>query len=80
MLGVRLSDDMDQRLARLSSRTHRSKSHYVKEAIQSYLDAHEEALLAVADYEEKVRNGTLKTIPMEEILKELNFERKDLVC
>ena len=79
MLGVRLPEILDHRLGQLAEKTHRAKSFYVKEALEAYLDAHEEALLAVARYEEQVRKGTLKTIPMNEIMKELKFDKSDLV-
>jgi len=79
MLGVRLSEKLDHRLGQLAEKTHRAKSFYVKEALEAYLDAYEEALLAVANYEDQVRKGTLKTIPMEEILKELKFDESELV-
>ena len=79
MAGVRFEAQMEQRLNTLAAATHRPKSYYLKEAMQAYLDAHEEALLAIAKYEEQVRNGTLKTIPMEDILKELNFDKAELV-
>ena len=79
MAGVRLDIQTEERLNALAAVTHRPKSYYLKEAMKAYLDAHEEALLAIARYEEQVRNGTLKTIPMDDILKELNFDKADLV-
>jgi RHH-type rel operon transcriptional repressor/antitoxin RelB len=69
MLGVRLPEALDQRLGQLAQKTHRAKSFYVKEALQAYLDAYESELVAIADYEEKVRNGTLVTYSLEEIKK-----------
>ena len=69
MLGVRLPDTLDQRLAQLAQKTHRPKSFYVKEALEAYLDAHESELSAIAEYEEQVRNGTLRTYSLEEIKK-----------
>lgn len=79
MLGVRLSKKLEDRLTILSQKTHRPKSYYVKQALETYLDLHESELLAIAHYEEQVRNGTLKTKSMNEILKELNFDRSELV-
>lgn len=67
MTGVRFDAELEARLNRLSRATHRSKSHYLKEAMRAYLDAHEEALLAVAQYEEDRKNGTLVTYTLEEI-------------
>ena len=52
MLAVRLSENLEQRLSALSEQTHRSKSYYVKQALQSFLDDHEDRLLAIARLEE----------------------------
>lgn len=79
MAGVRFDVETETRLNALAAKTHRSKSYYLKEAMKNYLDAYEEAILTVARYEEQARNGTLKTIPMENIMKELNFDKSDLV-
>jgi RHH-type rel operon transcriptional repressor/antitoxin RelB len=79
MAGVRLDVQTEERLNALAALTHRPKSYYLKEAMKAYLDAHEEALLAIANYEEQVRKGTLKTILMEDILKELKFDKSELV-
>lgn len=48
MLAIRLSPDLEARLARLARETRRSKSHYVKEALARYLDEREEELLDLA--------------------------------
>lgn len=69
MLGVRLPESLDQRLGELAAKTHRAKSFYVKEALEAYLNAYESDLIAIAEYEEKVRNGTLVTYSLEEIKK-----------
>jgi RHH-type rel operon transcriptional repressor/antitoxin RelB len=79
MIGARFDLKTENRLNALVAATHRTKSYYLKEAMRSYLDANEEALLTIARYEEQVRQGTLQTIPMAEILKELNFDESDLV-
>lgn len=68
-LGVRLSEPLDRRLRQLSAKTHRPKSYYIKEALSDYLDLHESELLAIADYEEQVRKGTVVTYTLEEIKK-----------
>lgn len=69
MLGVRLPETLDKRLEQLAKSTHRPKSFYVKEALEAYLNAHEERLSAIAEYEEQVRKGILKTYTLEEIKK-----------
>ncbi|MBX3487318.1 MAG: ribbon-helix-helix protein, CopG family [Candidatus Paracaedibacteraceae bacterium] len=66
-LGVRLPDNLDKRLRDLAKRTHRSKSHYVIEALEEYLIINEETLQTIAKYEEDKRNGRLKTVSLDEI-------------
>lgn len=66
-LGVRLPDNLDQRLSDLAKRTHRSKSHYVIEALEEYLLINEETLQTIAKYEDDRRNNRLKTFSLDEI-------------
>lgn len=72
MLGVRLSDELDQRLTTLSDETFRTKSFYVKEALSEYLDEHEDYLLALARLE-KYKKGEDKGYSLEEIKSELGL-------
>lgn len=74
MAGVRFDERTETRLSNLSSVTHRPKSYFLKEAMTAYLDAYEKPMLVIARYEEQVRLGTLKTISMDAIMKELNFD------
>lgn len=69
MLAVRLPDILEERLNQLSTETHRSKSFYVKQAIQDYLDEHEEHLLVLSRLEKKNPRLTL-----EEIERQLGLE------
>ncbi len=41
MLGVRLTDQLDQRLTQLAEKTQRSKSYHTKEALRAYIDNEE---------------------------------------
>jgi RHH-type transcriptional regulator, rel operon repressor / antitoxin RelB len=52
MLAVRLPENLEQRLSELSEQTHRSKSFYVKQALSSFLDDHEDRLIAISRLEE----------------------------
>ena len=52
MLAVRLPENLEQRLTNLSEQTHRSKSFYIKKALSSFLDDHEDHLIAIARLEE----------------------------
>lgn len=74
MLGVRLSKELEERLSNLAKITHRPKSFYVKDALQTYLDEYEEDLKAIADYEKQRREGTLETYSLEEIKKLHNLD------
>lgn len=78
MLGVRLPEKLDQRLGQLAEKTHRAKSFYVKEALEAYLDAYESELVAIADYEDQVRKGTLVTYSLEEVMQRLKLSKDDL--
>ncbi len=72
MLGVRLSEELDQRLTALADETLRSKSFYVKEALAEYLDEHEDYLLALSRLE-KYKKGETKGYTLEEIKSDLGL-------
>lgn len=57
MLSVRLRPDVEKKLLYLSEKTHRSKSHYVQQALETFLEEQAETLLAVAAYEEYLKSG-----------------------
>lgn len=69
MLGVRLSEDLSERLDMLSSATKRSKSFYVREALEEYLGEHEELYKIIAEYENLKKNKKLKTFSLDVIKK-----------
>lgn len=73
MLGVRLSEDLSNRLSLLAASTHRPKSFYVKEALEHYLDANEELYKTISTYEEQKKNGTLQLITLDEIKKKYDL-------
>ena len=70
MIAVRLEEDLEKRLEHLAHETGRSKSYYVKQAIENYLDDREDYLLAlsVLEAEEPVKS-------IEEVRKELGLVR-----
>lgn len=70
MLAVRLDMETETRLATLSRETGRSKSYYVKQAIDAFLEDREDYLLAVSVLE---RNEPRKSLS--EVRKELGLER-----
>ncbi|MEM9243187.1 MAG: ribbon-helix-helix domain-containing protein [Pseudomonadota bacterium] len=53
MLAVHLPTDLEHRLVRLAKKTGRSKSHYIKQALTSFLEDKEDYLLATQRFEEK---------------------------
>lgn len=70
MLTVRLTPQMETRLARLAKRTGRSKSHYVKQAIAEFLDDQEDYLIAISRLEDD-----LPSIPLDKVVKRLGLDR-----
>jgi RHH-type rel operon transcriptional repressor/antitoxin RelB len=53
MLALRLPENLETRLAELAQQTGRSKSYYVRTAIEKFLEDNEDYLLAVKRLEEK---------------------------
>jgi RHH-type rel operon transcriptional repressor/antitoxin RelB len=72
MTGLRLPEELDTRLNHLAHETKRSKSFYIREAIQEYLQEHEDYLLATASYEEYLKSGK-KGISLDEIKKKYHL-------
>ena len=69
MLAVRLDPDMEEELNKLSKETGRSKSYYVKQAIENYLEDREDYLLALSVLEKKEPRKSIK-----EVRKELGLD------
>lgn len=70
---VRMSDKTAEKLDKLSRLTGRSKSYYLREAIESSIDQllYEYTLL---DEVEEIRAGKAKTYSLEEVKAELGLE------
>lgn len=62
MLGVRISKELDDRLKNLADKTSRSKSYYVKMAIEQLLEDQEDYLVALAAYEKKGKRYSAKEV------------------
>lgn len=73
MLSVRLPENLENRLNKLARATKRSKSFYVREAIERSIEDLEDAYLAESAYEEFIKSGA-EAIPMEEVMKSLDLE------
>jgi RHH-type rel operon transcriptional repressor/antitoxin RelB len=68
MLAIRLPPDVEARLTALADATGRSKSYYVREAIEEHLADLEDIYLAHKRIED-LRAGRTRTIPIEDVLK-----------
>jgi RHH-type transcriptional regulator, rel operon repressor / antitoxin RelB len=73
-LTVRVEDEIEQRLDRLASETHRTKSFYVREAILKSLDDLEDVYLA-DQVIERIRKGEEKTYSLDEVEERLGLGR-----
>ena len=62
----RVEDEIEDRLGRLASETHRTKSFYVREAILKSLDEMEDVYLA-DQVIERIRKGEEKTYSLDEV-------------
>jgi len=76
MAGLRLPDGLENRLNHLATETRRSKSFYLREALEEYLKEHEDALLAIASYEDYVKNGK-KGISLDKMKKKYRLGNDD---
>ena len=59
MIAVRLSAEIEQRIAQLAARTGRTKTYYIKEAIMQHLDEMEDKYLALERLEKPAKRWTL---------------------
>jgi len=50
---VRIPDEIEKRLEKLSSKTKRPKSFYIKDMLEKYLEEYEDAFLALDRLNEK---------------------------
>ena len=63
---IELSEELKVRLQDLSACTNKTKNYYIEEALKAYLEVYEQDLKALALYERHVKEGSLKTYPLEE--------------
>ncbi len=70
MFACRLPPEIEERLARLSKATGRTRSYYVREALIQHLDDLEDVYLAERRLED-LRAGRSSTVPLSEVM-ELN--------
>lgn len=72
-VSIRLSDDVEARLAALASKTGRTKSYYIREAIQEHLDELEDYYLAV----ERLENPEGEPVDISEVAERLGLDDPD---
>jgi RHH-type rel operon transcriptional repressor/antitoxin RelB len=73
MLAVRLSKELEGKLTHLADSTHRSKSYYVKMALENFLREQGDYLEAVAAYEDYLQSGE-KGYTLEEMKQRYGIE------
>ena len=69
---VRLPEELTQRLAVLAWATKRTKSYFIREALERTIEDLEDAYLAETAYEEFLKSGE-EPIPLEEVERRLGL-------
>ncbi|MBI5816118.1 MAG: ribbon-helix-helix protein, CopG family [Nitrospinae bacterium] len=69
MLAVRLDKELEARLEELAKKTHRTKSHYMKEALRRYLDENEDYEIGLS----RLRDHADKSVPAREMRKRVGL-------
>lgn len=70
---IRLNDDLDARLERIARLTGRTKSFYVKQALEDQIQDLEDLYLA-RRVAKRVADGRERVIPLEELERELGVD------
>jgi RHH-type rel operon transcriptional repressor/antitoxin RelB len=71
-LSIRLDDELAARLERLARTTGRSKSFYVKQAIEDHIEDLEDLYIAQKVLE-RIADGRERLIPLEDLERELGM-------
>jgi RHH-type rel operon transcriptional repressor/antitoxin RelB len=69
MMTIRLPEELEKRLNKLAKETHRTKSYYVKRAIEEFLEDQEDYLIALMRME-RIEKGEDQALPFENLIKE----------
>jgi RHH-type rel operon transcriptional repressor/antitoxin RelB len=72
-LSVRLDENLDARLARLARLTGRSKSFYVKQAIEDQIGDLEDLYLAQR-VSQRIADGDERLVPLEDLERDLGVD------
>jgi len=73
MIAVRVPVEMEERLTRLAKLTGRTKTFYVREALEEHLDDIEAVYLAESTLEE-IRRGKQRTVSLDSLIEEYGLE------
>ena len=73
MMTIRLPDNLEKRLSQLAEETHRTKSYYVRQVVEEYLDDQEDYLIALSRME-RIDKGIDKALPFEDLVEEYKRE------
>jgi RHH-type rel operon transcriptional repressor/antitoxin RelB len=73
MIAVRISEELETRLDRLAKLTGRTKTFYVREAIEDHLEDLEDAYLAASVLED-IRTGREKLVSLEDVVKQYGLD------
>ncbi len=69
MISVRFPDTVEHRLASLAEKTGRSKSYYVRLAVEEFLEDREDYLLALSVLEK----GNTR-VPLDQVVKDIGLD------
>jgi len=78
MLAIRLSEEIEDRLAALAKATGRTKTFYAREAILRYIDEMEDVYLAEKRLED-IKANRSTTIPLEDVMKRYGSDTPELL-
>lgn len=73
MLAVRINQDIEKRLCALANKTGRTKSFYVQQALQEFLDDEEDHLIALERF-----NNNEGYVSFDDVLKKLGINKNEL--
>lgn len=73
MIAVRVPAELEERLTRLAKMTGRTKTYYVREALEEHLNDIEDAYLAERTLEE-IRTGKQNTVSLDSLIEEYGLE------
>lgn len=71
-VSVNFSEDVEQRLDHLAKETHRTKTYYIQQAVEDFLEEQEDYYLALA-VKERIDSGEEKLYTLEEVEKSANL-------